>query len=166
MKTHIIKTLCPCCQRQLVYWPYYKKDYEIFERRKRNVVYTCDIKQPRNSRHHRLIFGLATICLENYAELDEYGNRTFWGDYYIKNPETAVYNFIKAVMLDAKIFDLVPNRDGTWRQDVKSISFDKMDEIEFKCVSDAMFEEASKSLRVDVDWLHENYEIIFEHEGL
>lgn len=156
MITNIIKTKCPLCQRQYVYMPCDKRDREIFEKKKPNIANRCDIREPRNLDHHRLIFGLAHLCLENMSEL------SFWNKYYMKNQYIAEKNFIKAVMNEHGIYDIVPNMDGSFRKDVKSISFGNMDEFEFQMVSDAMFEITSTILGLDPDWLKENYEEIFK----
>lgn len=156
MITHIIKTKCPSCERQNVYIPCYQRDREIFEKKKSNIVNRCDIRQSRNSDHHRLIFGLAHLCLENMS-ID-----TFWNKYYMRSQYHAEKNFIKAVMRDCGIFDIVPNLDGTFRKEIKSISFTNMDEFEFQVVSDAMFKIASELLGHNLEWLKENYEEVFK----
>lgn len=134
-----------------VFAPAYGEDQKVVAKYGDGQIVRVDIHKPRNPEHHRLVFALAKLTLENMPETNK------WSLIYKENPHTTPYLFIKAIMLDMGLVDIYLNLDGTVRKQPKAINFEDMDEDEFQHVSNAMFETCAKVLNVSVDDLHKNY---------
>jgi hypothetical protein len=134
-----------------VFAPAYAEDQKVINKYGDGQVIRADIHKPRNPGHHRLVFALAKLTLENMPHDNK------WSSVYRDSPQTAPYLFIKAMMLDMGIVDIYLNLDGTVRRQPKAINFEDMDEDEFQPVSQGMFEICAKILNVSVDDLHKNY---------
>ncbi len=102
--------------------PLYDEDYE--EKRKLVIGkdYLADIKTPRNLKFHRLYFSLINCAWDLQSEVRR--EKMF---------HNSIENFRKTVQISAGHFELVYNvRLKDWVEIPKSISFENMEESEFK----------------------------------
>lgn len=74
---------------------------------------------------HKAVFAIAETVLMNMPDSSE------WSRMYMINPNQARYNFVKAVEWDLGFFELMPNIDGTWRREAKSLKMHEMGHDEF-----------------------------------
>ena len=130
-------------------YPCYRSDLEAVQRVKDGRIVLVDFRNPRNAKHHKLIFALAKCTLDNMSGA--------WNELYLRNPNGAPYLFIKALVMEIGETEIEPNLDGTFRTVPKSISFESMSEDEFQPVSDALFTVCARTLNIDVETLRKNY---------
>ena len=121
-----------------------REDFNKLENRK---IYSIDIKQPRNIKHHMLIFALARCTLDNMPESHSYLSRL------------SPYEFIKALMLEIGQTEKRITISGEVYQVPKSLSFESMPEDKFEPISRAVFSICAKILNITVDELKENYKM-------
>lgn len=134
-------------------YPCYRSDLEAVQRVKDGRIVLVDFRNPRNAKHHKLIFALSRCTLDNMNEQEH----PAWCELYRRNPNGAPYLFIKALVMEIGETEIEPNLDGTFRTVPKSISFELMSEDEFQPVSDALFTVCARTLNIDVDTLRKNY---------
>lgn len=80
----------------------------------------CEVTRPRNSKFHRLVFALMQLVFENqdsYYSFDQ---------------------FRRALTIEAGYFDDLRLLDGTTQREAKSLSFAKMDDLEFGAFYNAL----------------------------
>lgn len=133
--------------------PAYKSDLETVQKlrgAKAEKMVLLETRNARNPKHHKLVFGMAKCTLDNMPGP--------WGEMYQRDPAGAPYRFIKAVMHEIGIVNVMPNLDGTVRTETQSIAFENMDEDEFEPVSNAIAEVCAKTLNVPVDEFQKNYQ--------
>lgn len=130
-------------------YPCYRSDLEAVQRVKDGRIVLVDFRNPRNAKHHKLVFAMAKCTLDNMSGP--------WNELYLQNPNGAPYLFIKALMLEIGEVELMPNMDGTFRTEPKHINFESMSEDEFQPVSDALFTVCARTLDIDVEALKRNY---------
>lgn len=100
--------------------PLYDDDYEEKRRLKIGEVYKVSIKKARNYEFHKKYFALIKCSWEYLNEKQQ----RFFG---------SINSFRKAVQIAAGFYEPVFNiKKREWTQESKSISFDKMDEYEFR----------------------------------
>ena len=105
--------------------PCYDEDYEEKKKLRSGKVYQAEIKLARNVEFHRKYFKLINLSWEYQNE-----NRQ-------KHFKNNVNAFRKSVEMAAGHFDTIysiPRNE--WIETPKSISFDKMDEVEFQDLYD------------------------------
>ncbi len=106
--------------------PCYDEDYDEKKKLKVGEYYTAEIKLQRNIRFHRLYFGLINLAWEYLPESQTKGFKT-------------KENFRKYVEIAAGCCDVIYHpKFKDWVEVPKSISFDKMDEAEFRAVYDGV----------------------------
>lgn len=103
--------------------PLFDEDYDKIKKLKFNETYEVDIKEKRNIAFHRKYFALISYAWECIGEAHQ--------QYYKNNKEL----FRKAIEVSAgycdRVYDIKLKR---WIDIPISISFDKMDELEFQNV--------------------------------
>jgi len=134
-----------------VFFPYSDRDGAALRKFGFRKVLSAEVRQPRNPDHHALVFALARCTLENLPEGNE------WSKLYIRNPHTAPYAFIKAMMLEIGEYDERMDIHGEVYRTPKSIAFESMDEMAFEPISEAMFKICAHMLKIPVDMLCKNY---------
>ncbi len=93
---------------------------ELWKKYKLNEVYRGDIVKPRSYQHHKLIMSLLNLTFENqerYASFDV---------------------FRKAIAFAAGHVIEYPSLDGEIIREADSLSYDRLDELEFTKVAGAM----------------------------
>ena len=95
--------------------------------------YTLTYQKARSPQHHRLIFAIANAVIDNAPE------DSYW------NGKDACH-FIKSVMLSMGIVDEVMDLNGEVHLIPKSLSFENMDENEFRPIADRVLLEAARIL--------------------
>ena len=133
-------------------YPAYRGDLEIVQklrggRPERMVL--LDARRSRNPKYHRLVFAMAKCTLDNMSGP--------WAQMYERDPNGTSLRFIKAVMHEIGIVDIMPNLDGTFRTEAQSIAFENMDEDEFQPVGNAIAEVCARTINVPVDVFRKNY---------
>ena len=125
--------------------PLYDEDYEEKRKLKIGQVYQAEIKQPRNYQFHKLYFALINCAWEYLRESDVEK---------FKN----VDNFRKAVQIEAGYFELLYVIElEVYVKQAVSISFGKMDEIEFNQLYERVKDVIFKMLRyVPIDEFERN----------
>lgn len=104
--------------------PCYDDDYDEKKKLRLGEVYAADIKPARNLRFHRLYFALINLAWEYLPESQTAGFRS-------------KENFRKYVEIAAGCCDVIYHpRFRDWVEVPRSISFDRMDEAEFRDVYD------------------------------
>lgn len=102
--------------------PCYDADYDEKKKLKVGEYYTAEIKLVRNPQFHRLYFGLINLAWEYLPESQTKGFKT-------------KENFRKYVEIAAGCCDVIYHpKFKDWIEVPKSISFEKMDESEFRDV--------------------------------
>lgn len=132
--------------------PAYTSDIEIVQKirgSKTEKMVLLEHRRSRNPKHHRLVHAMAKCTLDNMSGP--------WAQMYERDPSGAPHRFIKAVMHEIGIVEVLPNLDGTMRTETQSIAFENMDEDEFQPVSNAIAEVCAKTIGVTVDEFCRNY---------
>lgn len=125
MKTHNGNSLIPSD----------KEAEAVVMRWKPGAIYALKYSLARNPKFHRLIFGVASMVIDNAPE------ESYW---HGKDPK----HFIKAVMLTIGQVEEVVDFKGEVHMTPKSIAFENMDETEFKPIGDAVVKEAARILGI------------------
>jgi len=110
-------------KRNGMFLPSSEADAEIIAALCNGEMYRIKIEKPRNSKFHRKYFALLDILYE----LFEPPVIQHKGEIVLKNRE----RFRKDIAIACGHYDLVVNIRGEVRAEAKSISFAKMDEVEF-----------------------------------
>lgn len=101
--------------------PMYDEDYDEKKKLKIGEVYEATIKRPRNLQFHRKYFSLINCAWE------------YQNEKVVAHFNHRVEAFRKTVEIAAGWFELVYLIDKReWSQAPKSVTFDKMDELEFR----------------------------------
>lgn len=122
MKITLIKTLNGTLK------PAYDSDNELVRKVPLNEPITFEWRKPRNIKFHRKFFGLVNLVYQNQ---EQYNN---------------IEHLRKDLTISAGYYDIRYNIEGVEIQEPKSISFAKMDEIEFS-------EYYNRIVDVVVNWL-------------
>ena len=126
--------------------PIYRMSMDYVDAMQRNVIYSAEMRKPRNPKFHNLVFALAKCALDNMPE-----NRQAWKHY-------TPYEFIKMLQIEIGATEKMIRLNGEVVQIPKSIAFESMDENEFeKTIAEPMFEVCAKILGCTVDELKTNY---------
>jgi hypothetical protein len=129
--------------------PHNEESEIIVKKWKTGRTYALNYKEARNPKHHRLIFGLANLAVKSSDENSYWNNKSSRA-------------FIKAVQLTYDIgVKFSSDLNGEIHKQAESLSFENMDEDEFGLVSDAVFKEVARVLKIDEEYLRRNYEEIF-----
>lgn len=94
-----------------------------------------EAKKPRNVLHHRKLFALLNIAVDNWPQ------------------ETTVNALLGAIKIAAGHCDVIQTENGEWKIP-KSINFESMDQTEFNPFYDRAVEIVSRVLGVDVETLN------------
>ena len=106
--------------------PVYDEDFDEKKKLKVGEFYTAEIKLVRNPNFHRLYFGLINLAWAYLPESQTTGFKT-------------KENFRKYVEIAAGCCDVIYHpKFKEWVEVPKSISFEKMDEAEFRTVYDGV----------------------------
>ena len=108
MKINVVKTT----SQQLI--AAYDSDLETIKKLKVGQEYQIDIKQPRNINFHRKFFALINLTFDNQEIYDNID--------FMRKELTKACGF----------YDVFRNHKGNLVYEAKSISFAKMDELEFE----------------------------------
>lgn len=110
-------------KRNGIFLPSSESDAEIIAALPNGEMYRVKIEKPRNSKFHRKYFALLDILFELFNP----PSVSFKGEPVVKNRE----RFRKDIAIACGHYDLVVNLKGEVRAEAKSISFSKMDDVEF-----------------------------------
>lgn len=99
---------------------------EIMEKFKANGVYKAELTQPRNIGYHRKFFSLLNLAYENYEQ-----PVVFRGDERVFK---LFERFREEVTISCGYWELELNKRNNVVQRAKSISFAKMDQVEFEAL--------------------------------
>lgn len=111
--------------RKLV--PEYDSDNEILSKLKPGTTYKFEVTQPRNYNFHKKLFGLINLCFQNQSQ---YNN----------------FEHLRGVLImKAGYYETVVTDKGTvyWP---KSISYAKMDNLEFEQLYSKVLDEVCKMI--------------------
>ena len=120
--------------------PLYDSDYDKFKRVPKDKEVLVEIKQQRNSKFHRKFFALINMVFENqdtYIDLD---------------------TFRKDLTIEAGFYTEYVDFHGELKRESKSISFAKMDEIEFSKLYGKFIDTVIRILKWDSEMIEENIE--------
>ena len=93
----------------------YDSDYELAKKIKPNEVYEYEFKKTRNIKFHRKFFALVNLCFSNQETFNNFKHLR------------------KELIICAGHYELIFDLEsGTQKKEALSISFESMDEIEFK----------------------------------
>jgi hypothetical protein len=97
---------------------------DAFERLKPNEVYKAEITKPRNIEYHKRFFALLNMAYKNYEQPEIFHNgiRVF----------RSFERFRSDVIISCGYWDLGLNKNNKVIQIAKSISFAKMEQVEFE----------------------------------
>lgn len=101
---------------------------ELFSRWGLGDTLLVTVKKPRNAAYHRKFFAMLNIGFDNQSQY------------------TSFEEFREAVIIDAGYYDRTQYLNGCVRYIPKSISFAKMEELEFKSLFDAAIDSVLKLL--------------------
>lgn len=96
-------------------------DIAAFSKLKSDVIYSCEIKKPRNVGFHRMFFAMINLCFQNQ---DIFNNIDFFREEMMK----ASGNFVSYI-----------NHKGVTTYQAKSVSFSNMDQDEFESIYESVF---------------------------
>jgi len=117
----------------------FNADFEQSKKLKVGEEYQCEIKKPRNLKFHRMFFALVNMVYENqgnYLNIEE-----------LRHDLTIEAGFY---------YEVTNTFTGEIYKRPKSISFAKMDELEFKSFFTKFVNVVSVLLGVDNETIHEN----------
>lgn len=97
-----------------------------------------DPRRPRNIQHHRKLFALLNLAVDNWPE----------------DQPTTVEALLGAIKLSTGHYDSITTAKGTFRIP-KSINFESMDQEEFNPFYDKAMEIISRVLGVDIETLEQ-----------
>jgi len=110
-------------KRNGIFLPSSESDAEIISALPNGEMYRVKLEKPRNTKFHRKYFALLDILFD----LFDPPPAEHKGEPVIKNRE----RFRKDIAIACGHYSLVVNLKGEVRAEAKSISFAKMDEVEF-----------------------------------
>jgi hypothetical protein len=120
--------------------PLYDSDYAKFKRVPKDKEVSIEIKQPRNAKFHRKFFALINMVFENqdiYTDLDQLR-----------------YD----LTIEAGFYEQHKDFNGDIKTTAKSISFAKMDDIEFSKLYSQFVDTVIRILKWDSEMIEENIE--------
>ena len=104
--------------------PAYQSDREQLDTLKSGVLLECKVTKKRNSQFHRKYLALLNIGFECFEPVETE---------YKGNPVTKNFNrFRKDIIIATGRYDVVARLDGTVKAEAHSMSFNKMDDVEFE----------------------------------
>jgi len=119
-------------------------DYEKLKKLKAGEEYQCEIKKPRNIKFHRMFFALVNMVFENQ-------------DNYL-----SVEDLRHDLTIEAGFYEEITNMfTGEVYRRPKSISFAKMDELEFSEFFTKFVNIVSVLVGVDNETIHENIQSFY-----
>jgi len=121
----------------------YNSDYELAKKVPLNEPIVFEWSKPRNLRFHKKFFALLNMVYENQ---EQYNN---------------IEHLRKDLTISAGYYDLRFNIEGVEIQEAKSISFAKMDDLEFSEFYNRIVDVVVKWLVIDKQEIIENIEQYF-----
>lgn len=125
------------------FMPSYGSDHEAAKKIKTGNTVECEIKQSRNILFHRKFFALINLCFENQELFKHFEELR------------------KALIIDAGYYKEFRSLDGTKLKEAESISFAKMDELEFGELYSKVVDSIVKHFGIDKQELMDNIEMYF-----
>lgn len=105
--------------------PLYDADYDEKKRLKIGTVYSVEVREKRNYEFHKKYFALIA-CAWEYMTENQHN--------FFKN---SIESFRKTMQIEAGHYELVySHKRKEWVEESKSISFEKMDNLEFQTIYD------------------------------
>lgn len=130
-----------------MFLPSSESDAEIISALPNGEMYRVKIEKPRNSKFHRKYFALLDILFDLFNPPPvEFAGSVF------REPQIVLKNrerFRKDIAIACGHYDLVVNIKGEVRAEAKSISFSKMDEVEFAQLYSRTIDYGLKKIAVD-----------------
>lgn len=127
--------------------PVFPEDIEVYKKIQLNVLLEVDVKQPRNLLLHRKFFKLCKIFIDNGGIdklLTSYNIEN--SSFFLKRDTDELYKFLKWIILPHEILQTPLGNIEIW----SSISFEKMDNIQFTTFFDKSIEILSSVLNISV----------------
>ena len=112
--------------------PAYNEDHEKAQKLKNGEEYEFTVKQPRNPKFHRKFFAMIKTCFENQEHFEDMEE--------LRAYLTMKAGFYKSVVTPTGIMTLP-----------KSISFEKMDDLEFNDLYGKVLDVVIKFLKCDAN---------------
>jgi len=120
--------------------PEFDSDYDNFKKLKRDSTLLFDIKQERNSQHHRKFFALINMVFQNQEVFQD------------------IEHLRKELTIESGFYNEYRTFDGEVKREAKSISFSAMDQIEFNELYSRFCDTIIRVMNWDMDMIEENLE--------
>ena len=131
-------TVIPTSEYHLI--PAYNSGYDKARKLKVGEEYEADIKQPRNPKFHRKFFAMLNVCLHHQPYIKNTTDEKFKNIDHLRN----------YLLIEAGYFEEFWTPKGMMRK-AKSMSFSKMDELEFNDLYSKVLDVVIKFLKCDAD---------------
>lgn len=118
--------------------PMYSSDLDSKQKLKLHKSYVCEISEVRNPKLHKKFMGLIRVVFENQSQF------------------TNEKELRKQLLIQAGFYYEVVNPDGTKRPEAMSLSFDEMDDFEFRNVYDRVLDVIILSYNWSAEEIEEN----------
>jgi len=132
-KIHLVRTLSG-------FNPATNSDFELSKKIKLNEIYSYEFKRPRNYNFHKKFFALVKMVYENQEQY------------------TNIEHLRKDLIIESGNYDLRYDLLGVEIREAKSISFAKMDEIQFNYLYNSVIDVIVKYFNFDKQEIIENIE--------
>jgi len=120
--------------------PIYEDDKKVFNKIEKNLMCLCDIKQPRNLKHHKKFFAILRLAVDNWPNDDI----------------TTTDQLLDNLKLNAGFVETFTGLDGEKNVKPKSIQFTKTGQIEFSAFYDKALDILGKYLDISIFDINEN----------
>jgi hypothetical protein len=118
--------------------PLHDSDYDSFKKVPKNKIVEIDIKSKRNYQFHKKFFALLNMVFENQEVFTDF-------EY-----------FRKELTIESGFYNEYVTFDGEIKREAKSISFAKMDEIEFSELYNKFSDTVIRLMGWDSEMINEN----------
>ena len=115
-------------------------DYEVFKKLRKNVTLSFDVKQERNPQFHKKFFALLNMVFDNQEIFED------------------VEQMRRDLTIEAGFYNEYRSFRGEIKREAKSISFAKMDQIEFDGFYDKFADAVIRVFDWDSETISENLE--------
>ena len=115
-------------------------DYEVYKKLRKNVTLSFDVKQERNPQFHKKFFALLNMVFDNQEIFED------------------VEQMRRDLTIEAGFYNEYRSFRGEIKKEAKSISFAKMDQIEFDRFYDKFADAVIRVFEWDSEAISENLE--------
>jgi RNAse (barnase) inhibitor barstar len=118
----------------------YDSDHDALKKLKRDTTLLFDVKQERNSQHHRKFFALVNMVFQNQEVFNN------------------IEHLRKELTIESGFYDEYRTFDGELKREAKSISFANMDQTEFNELYSKFCDTIIRVMGWDMEMIEENLE--------